>query len=265
MTERYASGKIYKLVSNMTDKIYIGSCCVPLRQRLFNHKYQFNHWKDGRRKTVSSSSILFELGGDVQIILIEDFATDSKDKLLARERFYIESTPCVNIYRPIVFEFERAEFAKQYTEANKEHIRATSKAYRSIPENRERLNATRKQYHLLNKEKDNATNKQYHLDNREVILQKQREHYNANKEHIRATRKAYSSIPENRERINATTKQYHLDNREVILQKMKEHYNANKEHIRATRKQYYLDNREVIRQKKKERYNANKELKILSI
>ena len=177
MTERYSLGKIYKLVSNMTDDIYIGSCCTPLRQRLFYHKNDFKQWKDGKRKNISSSSVLFELGGDVQIILIEDFATDTKDKLLSRERFYIDNTPCVNIRRPIIFEFERAELNKQYEEAYS--------AYR-------------------------------------------KEHYNANKEHILATRKAYRSIPENRERENVTAKQYRLDNREVILQKQKQYDEANK-------------------------------------
>ena len=35
---RYTNGKIYKIINNFNDLVYIGSTCLPLRKRIFNHK-----------------------------------------------------------------------------------------------------------------------------------------------------------------------------------------------------------------------------------
>ena len=35
---RYNNGKIYKIINNFNDMVYIGSTCLPLRKRIFNHK-----------------------------------------------------------------------------------------------------------------------------------------------------------------------------------------------------------------------------------
>ena len=40
MTEddRYSRGKIYKLIENSTGLFYIGSTCMPLHKRFYDHK-----------------------------------------------------------------------------------------------------------------------------------------------------------------------------------------------------------------------------------
>ena len=40
MTEddRYSRGKIYKLIENATGCFYIGSTCMPLHKRFYDHK-----------------------------------------------------------------------------------------------------------------------------------------------------------------------------------------------------------------------------------
>jgi hypothetical protein len=35
---KYHNGKIYKLVNDVDDKVYIGSTCQPLYKRLYEHK-----------------------------------------------------------------------------------------------------------------------------------------------------------------------------------------------------------------------------------
>ena len=35
---RYTNGKIYQITNNLNDMIYIGSTCLPLRKRWYNHK-----------------------------------------------------------------------------------------------------------------------------------------------------------------------------------------------------------------------------------
>jgi hypothetical protein len=106
MTNRYANGKIYKLVSDKTDDIYIGSCITTLAQRLYNHR---------KKNNTTSSKKLFELGAKVQIILIEEYPTDSRKKLMMRERFHIENNKCINkMRRPVTTDDEKYDYVKDY-------------------------------------------------------------------------------------------------------------------------------------------------------
>ena len=34
---RYNNGKIYQITNNLNDMVYIGSTCLPLRKRWYNH------------------------------------------------------------------------------------------------------------------------------------------------------------------------------------------------------------------------------------
>jgi hypothetical protein len=147
MTEynRYNKGKIYKLVSNQTDKIYIGSTCKDrLCQRLATHKGHYNHWLKNNNNGYMASYELFKLG-DVEIILLESVNCNSKDELLKKEREYIEKHKeiLVNKVRPIITKDERKQYRKQHTEDNKEKIKEWKKQYYS--ENKEEINERRKE------------------------------------------------------------------------------------------------------------------------
>ena len=39
---RYQNGKIYQITNNIDDMVYIGSTCLPLRKRWYNHKNEMN-------------------------------------------------------------------------------------------------------------------------------------------------------------------------------------------------------------------------------
>jgi len=87
----YQKGKIYKLVSDHTDEIYIGSTIQSyLSSRLGGHKRDCK-----TKKNPCNSKKLFDLG-DVKIVLIENVPCNSKEELYKRERHYIETTNCVN-------------------------------------------------------------------------------------------------------------------------------------------------------------------------
>lgn len=155
MTEddRYSRGKIYKLVSDVTDQIYIGSCCVPLRKRLCIHKGKFNKTK---------SKELFKLGGKVEIILIEEFPCKSKMELERRERFHIENNDCVNRVLPARTKTELQEYQKKYREINKIMIAERNKEYYEANRealceyknaNKEKISERKKEWHKINKEK----------------------------------------------------------------------------------------------------------------
>ena len=105
----YQNGKIYKLVSDSTDRIYIGSTCNPLYKRLGGHKTAS---KNLNKCYTSKELVKFD---DCKIILIEDFACERKEQLTARERYHIEQNKdiCVNKIIP-------TRTNKEYREQNKD-------------------------------------------------------------------------------------------------------------------------------------------------
>jgi hypothetical protein len=123
----YQNGKIYKLVSLHTDKIYVGSTTKKyLCERKSEHKNEYKKWKNGKHNNVTSFQ-LFELGiDDVDIILLENYPCNSKNELHARERHYVESMNCVNKVIP-----NRTE--KEYNQMRDKQKTATQqKQYRNV-------------------------------------------------------------------------------------------------------------------------------------
>lgn len=158
MTNRYSKGKIYKLVSNMTEKIYIGSCCVPLNNRLYIHKKMFKYFQTGKRATCCSSKELLEIDPNIQIVLIELFPCSSKQELFKRERYWIENLNCVNKIRPITTIDEKIEYRRKHYVENKEEVLKKAKEYRE--------------------------------KNSEIIKQKKQNYYNTHKDVVKAWEKA---------------------------------------------------------------------------
>ena len=59
----FSKGKIYKLVSNISSDIYIGSCLIDLSKRLYRHK---------ARSNTCVSKRMFVDDAIISIVLIED-------------------------------------------------------------------------------------------------------------------------------------------------------------------------------------------------
>ena len=144
MTElnRYENGKIYKLVSPHTDKIYIGSTCKErLCQRLAFHRCDYRRWLKNNNKFVTSFR-LFELG-DVEIVLLESVNCNTKDELHKKEREYIEK------YKDTI--------------VNKNIPSRTSKEYDK---------KYNKEYHILHKDKLNEKHIQYYEEHKDKLNEK---------------------------------------------------------------------------------------------
>tara|TARA_R110000765_G_scaffold257224_1_gene357514 strand:- start:10 stop:492 length:483 start_codon:yes stop_codon:yes gene_type:complete len=120
----YQNGKIYKIVSDNTDKIYIGSTTQRLiSMRLSSHVRDFN-----AGKLLSSRHILKY--GNYSVCLVELFPCNSVDELNQRERHYIETLDCVNKCIP-------GRTKQEYTEDNKEKIIASKRQY--YKDNKEKI------------------------------------------------------------------------------------------------------------------------------
>lgn len=91
----YANSKVYRIVSNHTDQVYIGSTTSPLSKRLAEHRSGRNHHLEaGGNYTSSSEIVQFD---DAEIILVEEYPCENIEQLRQRERYWIENTEfCVN-------------------------------------------------------------------------------------------------------------------------------------------------------------------------
>ena len=135
----YRNGKIYKLVNNVDDEIYVGSTCNTLRQRLGGHK------KDAKQRSYLVYQHLNDIGMDnVEIILIEAFPCDNKDVLHARERYWIDTLkPSLNKQVPTRTDAE-------YRQDNKDKITLYKKEYQQA--NKDKLALRKKDYYQANKD-----------------------------------------------------------------------------------------------------------------
>ncbi len=157
----YSQGKIYKLISNHTDLIYIGSTAQKyLSQRKRGHICYYNDYLNGKGRCVSSFEII--KFGDCQIFLIESFPCDNKDELQTREQYWIEKYKdiCVNKYkahngisRNMPKDERKVLYDKQYRNNNKEQIAEIKKQWRE--NNKQKILEYKKEYRNKNKEKIN--------------------------------------------------------------------------------------------------------------
>ena len=103
---RYQNGKIYQITNDFNDQIYIGSTCLPLAKRFFNHKKEEAKVGDTNRQ-------LFLLAREhgwhrLRIILLEQYPCNSKDELRQREEHHrslfasVFPDLCLNIHVPRV-------------------------------------------------------------------------------------------------------------------------------------------------------------------
>jgi hypothetical protein len=122
-------GRLYKLVSKQTDKVYYGSTERTLEIRFSHHKSSF---KNGTIKGCSSKEILCY--DDCEIILLDIVEVSNKKELRKYERIYIENNECVNKRIPNrtkkEYRLENIDKAKEYRLENIDKLKDYLKNYR---------------------------------------------------------------------------------------------------------------------------------------
>ena len=133
----YQHAKIYKIEADGTDP-YVGSTAqLLLCSRFAGHKRQHKHkLKTGKGGMTTSHSVLEK--PNCRITLIENYPCNSKDELVARERWWINEIDCVNKVRPVITLAEREEYMKTYYQQNKETIKQQAQKY--YAENKDEIN-----------------------------------------------------------------------------------------------------------------------------
>jgi hypothetical protein len=115
--------KIYKIISNNTNKIYIGSTTQSLQTRLKGHirdykkfcKFWLENDNNGNPDCCSSRKILRY--GDCNIEIIDEFIYQTKEDIYIREQFYINlySDICVNVgkaFSDYNYEYKHGDYIK---------------------------------------------------------------------------------------------------------------------------------------------------------
>jgi hypothetical protein len=146
---KYQNGKIYKIVDNTTDKVYIGSTCRSLTSRLQEHESNYRRYLNGNYHYITSFDII--KSDDYRIELIENVNAITKEELYIRERHHIINTP--NIVNKL----------KQLNRTRDERLNQARK--------------TNQQYRIDNKEILKSKREQYWIDNKTKINKKRRVKY----------------------------------------------------------------------------------------
>jgi hypothetical protein len=120
----YSKGKIYKVVCNITGKVYIGSTCKELSNRLACHRSAYKRYLAGKGRYVSSFEII--KNGNSDIVLLELVNCNNKMQLHQKERHFIDTLDCVNKNIP---SRTKQECDKQYRIDNTDKIREYNKQY----------------------------------------------------------------------------------------------------------------------------------------
>jgi molecular chaperone DnaK (HSP70) len=190
----YSDGKIYKLVDNTTDEVYIGSTTQPLYKRKWGHETSYKRYLNGKTNFVTSFNLI--KNQDYRIVLIENYPCLDKSQLHERERYWIKQSNCVNKVIP-------KRTRKEYREDNKELIKENFKQYfkQYYEKNKESIKQNVAHYWENNKESIKQYKAQYSKNNKESIKQYQKQYQEANKDKLKQRKKQYREA--NKAEINA--------------------------------------------------------------
>jgi hypothetical protein len=172
---KYQRGKIYKIWSPNTERIYIGSTTEStLAKRMAKHRADYQRWKEGHRQFITSFVLLNQ--PECQIQLLEVYPCNSKDELRAQEQFHIDANAaaCVNKYKAF-YDGTTQNYNKEYYLQNQNKIKQKSAEWYSAHKPEAKQQSLR--WKEANKEKVRQYKIDHYVKNKEVIAQRSLEHY----------------------------------------------------------------------------------------
>jgi len=115
-------GRVYKIIVNCSNDIYVGSTLQECRRRWQEHKANYRSWLNNVCKTKTTSFELFEKYGidNCKIILIREYQVVDKEHLKVYEQLWINKLKPINKVNPLVLSFL---IKRQYPKYNKENYK----------------------------------------------------------------------------------------------------------------------------------------------
>jgi group I intron endonuclease len=192
-TNRYANGKIYRLVNSIDGEEYVGSSCTSLAKRLHAHRKVAK--KQGERRVYKH---LNEIGFEnVSIVLVEEYPCDNKMELERRERYWIEQLkPTLNTAVP-------TRTVKEWYAENADKVRESIAKY--ITKNANKVRERQAKYRAENAKKERDRQAIYRAENTEKVRERLAKYRAENAEKVRERQAKYYA--ENREAINARARE----------------------------------------------------------
>ena len=191
MTTDYNNGKIYKIVDNTSDMIYVGSTCKTLEKRLKQHESHYKSFISGKQISKLTSFTILD-NNNYKIELLKLYPCSSRKELNIQEGEVITSMKNngLNIVNKNLAGRTKSEYYSQYSINNKELI---AQYYKNNKEslaqdykiNRDKILNERKKYYQNNKNCINKNTKEYYLNNKDNLKQKATEYYQNNKDKIK--------------------------------------------------------------------------------
>ena len=181
----YQQGKIYKITSPNTDKVYIGSTTLTLDKRFQCH---VSASKDPYIHT--TSEIVIKAGNAI-IELLELYPCASRKELELREGEIQKVTiDCCNkvVAGERTIE-EKAAQQRDYYVANKDAIAVQRQEYRAA--NKDEIAETNKKYKIAHAEEIAEYKKMYAIAHAEELAEYRKKHYVANRDAIREQQRQY--------------------------------------------------------------------------
>jgi predicted GIY-YIG superfamily endonuclease len=112
------NGKVYKIVSSISENIYIGSTFQLLCQRLSRHKACYKRYLEHKSAVYLTSFELIKNDPNVSIILIEEYNCNDKKELHSRERFWIEQNKNIIVNKNIPTRTKQEYYIDNYEHLN---------------------------------------------------------------------------------------------------------------------------------------------------
>lgn len=202
------NGKIYKIIHNQSNIVYVGSTTGELKLRWNKHKNQYKQWIKGNHSNVSIFKYFEQFGiENFQMILIKDYDICDKQHLKVFEQLWIAKLKAINKNNAFYIKFL--------------HNRARGDKYNE----KARIRACK-----------------YYNDNKEKVLVKNKKRYEANKDTINEKRKdAYKN---DNEKVLMRNKIWRDNNKDAINEKRRIQYQNNKDAIHNRNKDSYQKNKD---------------------
>ena len=190
----YKNGKIYKILNNIDDNVYIGSTCQSLSERMSKHRWSI---KMNRHNGAFGDKVR-ELGIEqFYIELIEEYPCTSREQLLAKEGYHIRQSGTLNKqvagrtkqeFRKLWYE-NNPDYNREYREEHKKEISEQCKIYRET--HKDLIYQHGKEYRAANKDSIRESKKQYEEANKDMIRERKKIYWEQNKDKFKEKHKEY--------------------------------------------------------------------------
>jgi hypothetical protein len=151
----YSISKIYKIKSENTDEVYIGSTTKKtINDRYSQHKWAYKQYKSGFENECNYSSRAILEKGDCSIELLEEYPCDNEYQLKKREYYLIDNTPnTINkIKNPYILNLTENEYFEMKAKKKEKKIHRDCECggrYLNTPQDINRHHATNKHQKYL--------------------------------------------------------------------------------------------------------------------